>query len=204
MLTIKMLALIALPLGVFLHAEASTKTDLTVSPDDSWRTERKCGLNCAYLMLSAFGVDADYKLMSETLPISHDGSSLSAISRTLQEYGLNNSMVRLTPHELSAAQLPVIAHLEPSEISLSSDQPVGHFVLVAHISPRTGVVTYIDGTTAILSERPLSEFSRNWSGAAIVKRPSVWMRIVLPLGVGVMIVVAASVFIRFSRPRPRK
>ena len=135
----------------------------TVGRDNQiWRSERACAANCAYLLLKMHGRECDYtdvekRLVKENLSNAYD------IKLVLQEHGLETTIFRTDIDRLSRADFPLIAHVEQSS---ALSEISGHFVLLVGIGDE--MVEYYDGTTVERFRIRKSEFSKNWTGIAIV------------------------------------
>ncbi|MFN8740444.1 MAG: cysteine peptidase family C39 domain-containing protein [Pirellula sp.] len=156
----------------------------TVGLDNQiWRSERACAANCAYLLLKMHGRECDYsdvekRLVKENLSNAHD------IKLVLQEHGLETTIFRTDMDRLSRADFPVIAHVEQSS---ALSETSGHFVLL--IGFGDDMVEYYDGTTVERYRIRKSEFSKNWTGIAIVANAqrnwgSVWCVVVVGFFLG--------------------
>lgn len=123
-----------------------------------WRSERVCGVNCAYLLLKHNGVKADYRALEDEL-IHEDLTSLAEIKRTVRQHGLSAIIARTDRRGLAEVPKPLIAHLESVSGRGATN---GHFVLVTSTDDQG--VHCVDGTTAIPRDIPWPEFETDWSG----------------------------------------
>jgi hypothetical protein len=158
-----------------------------------WRTAaNKCGINVIYLLMRLNHKAVSYEGLEQGVPVSTEGTSLADMHHYTRSLGLTTRIVKTTPEKLGRYALPAIAHME-EELGNT-----GHYVIVTGLGPDG--VELIDGTTAILMTRPMSEFRKRWTGyVLVVDTPSRWgwaFPATAALG-GVMTVV--GVFVRTRR-----
>lgn len=155
-----------------------------LSPPSVWRTQNKCGVNCTYIVAKLNSCNISYNTIEDSLPVRHNGSSLLDIKHLLEEKGLECSAIKTDPVHLGQCEPPIIVHWE--EDSATS----GHFVVITFIG--RGWLEYIDGTTAALSVISLADFSKKWTGYAMLvrRKSSVWMWIAILMVLNGLVMLA--------------
>ena len=124
-----------------------------------WRANALCGNNCLYVMLRMKSKAVDYNEIAGLLADKGPNVSLADLKRLSHRYGLWCEMGKGGRKELEELAKPVIAHLEP----LRPDDAIkGHYVLVLAVDEKH--VSYLDGTTAVISEMEWRPFLKRWSG----------------------------------------
>lgn len=164
-----------------------------------WRTVNRCPINSLYIVLRMHGRPVDYRQLEQDIPISERGSSLVHLRDSANRYGLNALIVRETPNELPHYDLPVIAHWEEEKES------TGHYVVVTAATDTW--VEYIDGGTAMINVMPMNEFSKRWTGYAVVfQRRTSWHAVFLScVGLGVLVILFGILDLRHrTRNRQQK
>lgn len=152
------------------------------APDEEriWRVANQCAVNALYVMVRLHGRDARYEDLEATLPVSLQGNSLSEIRDCAARFDLKTRIVQRTPEDLRQLPLPVLVHFEEEKAV------TGHYVVVTAVGPER--VEHIDGTTGIIRVLPLHEFSKEWSGyALVVEEQPLWhllFPVALVLGAG--------------------
>lgn len=161
------------------HARAFTRNspfqgDSSVSalnlPVDSaaWRTERRCGINALYVLLSICNQRVGYDSLVSDFSSSNalQDASLLTIIRISNSHGVPLAAVKTGPEGLIKAPKPGIAHYE------SESGDVGHYVLVLDADMQ-GVVL-MDGTDLSIMRYSWRYFATRWSGNLLVRSTSVF------------------------------
>jgi len=162
-----------------------------------WRSERVCGLNSVYFLLTLTGHEADYLQMQRSL-LKEKLVSLGDIQESAESYGMPVRIALLTPLELRSLHVPVIAHFDTVEVSGFNQ---GHFVVVFDTDDEG--VHYLDGTTAEVFHVPWRKFERAWSGYAVYPSEAVsisWVWAALSLVTG----ATCGYFVMCRRKTPLK
>ena len=158
---------------------------------ESWRSEKNCGVNCAYMLLEFFGKNDLYEELCKEANINEHGTSLLDIYGIVARRGVAVEMRKISPQELSIDLCPFIAHLELANTGDVHKPPVGHYVLVVQASADSGTIVIIDGTSGVLQEIGKDGFVQQWTGATLVCRPTGSWQMVLYL----MLACAVSVLV---------
>lgn len=132
----------------------------TQEAEPNWRDRVSCGVNCAYYLLVAEGVQVDYSHIQSSLIDSKKGASIQGIVQFLREKGLDVVAQKIGPSQLRQVQLPLIAHVGNKEF--------GHYVVVLSVSEKHVVIFDSSASVSGLMEVPFHEFSSNWSGNAVI------------------------------------
>jgi ABC-type bacteriocin/lantibiotic exporter with double-glycine peptidase domain len=125
-----------------------------------WRTARACAPNSLFVFLRLCGQSVSYSDVTESLPIDQSGASLADLRAHAARFRVTAIVVRASPTTLSEQSFPAIAHWEETNTS------GGHFVVVTAVA--NDAVEYIDGTTAQISQVPMGQFAKLWTGYLLV------------------------------------
>jgi hypothetical protein len=161
-----------------------------------WRVAYRCGPNALYVYLRLRGHAVAYDDVLNSLPIGEYGTTLADLQRVAGEHGVRSAVIRATPETL-ASLLPAVVHTE------EKSRVTGHYSVVVGMSKDE--VVMIDGTTASTTVVPLSEFTKDWSGYALVPDRGFppWIRSIGEI-VAAVVLGGAAYFgiLRLWRPSP--
>ncbi|WP_417393243.1 cysteine peptidase family C39 domain-containing protein [Gimesia sp.] len=147
-------------LALFSVNQTTGNQDINVN-NVVWRSERVCGVNSLYFLLTLSGHKADYLKLQDNL-LKEKLVSLEDIRKSAESHGMPVCVTVLTPEELRSLATPVIVHLDNVDISGSTQ---GHYVVIFETDVEG--VHYLDGTTAESFHISWREFERAWSGYAV-------------------------------------
>ena len=165
---------------------------MSLEPDGVWRLaaeNNRCGVNAVYLLLRAQGHSVDYEELVDSFAVPESGASLLDLTTLLERSGYAAIPAKLSRSDALSLGSPFIAHWEggPSAIS-------GHYVLVLHCNE--AALHVIDGTTARRYTISWPDFSRNWTGYAIIPDDTLQR---MSLMVAALIVVLLACLYAISR-----
>lgn len=157
---------LVIPLAAALVVLASTADSAPIEKvnDVIWRSERCCGVNCAYVMLKTHEIQVDYMQLQRSLLDSSELPSLTDLRDAMREAGLPVEIGKTTADGLTAIGKPVIAHLD---LVGARGTTGGHFVIVLSIDNNN--IQYLDGTTALIQTKSTADFMRRWSGYVVFR-----------------------------------
>jgi len=150
--------MILLYFNLYLMFSSSTVENTEIADNVVWRSERACGLNSLYFLLTLTGHKADYLQLQQSL-LKERLVSLEDMRNTAKSHGMPVRIVTMSPSELRSLTVPVVAHFETVEVSGKAG---GHFVVVFDTDDEG--VHYVDGTTAETFHVSWRKFERSWSG----------------------------------------
>jgi ABC-type bacteriocin/lantibiotic exporter with double-glycine peptidase domain len=104
-----------------------------------------------------------YDEIQDGLAVGAGGTSLADIRLFLEKNGLDCIVIKTDPAHIGDQRLPLIAHWEEEK------DRSGHYVVVTAVGKDW--VEYIDGTTAAISVLTLADFSKRWTGYAMIVAP---------------------------------
>ncbi len=168
-----------------------------------WRSERNCGLNCAFVMLGMSGVGTDYAELESGLELGEDGSSLYDICTVLKRRGLNVEMAQCSPVDIPLINCPFIAHLDLNDSAGLNNLAAGHYIVVLRFEVNPKKVVYIDGTTGTIEEMETAQFLSRWSGATILLRTEIMFilwKIVIAIVTGSLVASIGYWLLFIKRP----
>jgi hypothetical protein len=130
-----------------------------------WRRPDHDGVNCLYLQLKALGWPVRFETLENQLRRGrdHEPNNLLDLKRAAQDCGARLVIRSCGPRELGALPMPAIVLFE--EVRGQKE-----FALLFRLDRRgCGIV---EGSTASLTEMPIDDFRRRWSGLALVPDPT--------------------------------
>jgi ABC-type bacteriocin/lantibiotic exporter with double-glycine peptidase domain len=160
-----------------------------------WRIPQNDGLNCLYMLFKLHGKSIDYATLKSAFEGSDHGVSLGRLRDIGRESGLSMSVYKCRPMDLARAGRPVVAFIEGSE-GLG-----GSFDLILDVDESRCLL--IDGGGAYLSEVPIDQFRRSWSGYVLAVDSPGWTTPALSAGAGGLAAVGFCCFIASIRRRNR-
>lgn len=113
---------------------------------------------CASLrnLLRIMGVPVTEQTARETVTANYSYPSLAALAESLEEWQVENMVVKIRPEQLYDASLPCIAHLHSNG---------GHFVVITRLADER--ITYIDPEKGYITSS-LIDFAKLWTGVALL------------------------------------
>lgn len=152
---------------------------------------RNCGPNALYAFLRLHQVEVGRQEVRARLPVGDRGCSLYEMQQCAASLGFDTEVVQATPATLPRLRLPAIVHTE-----LAPNQ--GHYLVLVHLhDPR--YPRFIDGTTGDMINWSTGDFSRVWSGYALVARRPAAMPWLVPTAAGVAAALGILVLARAWR-----
>ncbi|MGO9471241.1 MAG: cysteine peptidase family C39 domain-containing protein [Isosphaeraceae bacterium] len=130
---------------------------------DIWQTGPYCGLNCLYVILRLHGRQISYDKLKNEVRTTLDGATLLELKTAGTRYGLEMSVLKVSPQGMDRVEHPVIALLGDGD----GPDVKGHFVVVYNNTEDT--VEVIDGTTGNLNRISKGLFNRAFSGYVLAK-----------------------------------
>ena len=174
------LAIFVVVATAFLFSAAYAQEIVTKAAEgESWRSEKNCGVNCAYMFLEFFGKNAKYEELCEEANITERGTSLHDIYCIVANRGVAVEMRKISPQELSSDLCPFIAHLELANTGDVHKPPLGHYVLVVEASADSGTIVMIDGSSGVLQEIGKEGFVQQWTGATLIRQATGFWQMIL-------------------------
>jgi hypothetical protein len=134
-------------------------------PEDDWRTAGQDGVNVAALFARLNDLRVPFREVREAVAKGEGPVTLARLSAALKSLGCRAVLIRTDPDEIRTLPLPLIVHLEDPYTG------GGRFCLV--ISWVDHTVELIDGGPVTHSQLSEEDFSRLWTGYAIVPTPSI-------------------------------
>ncbi len=131
-----------------------------------WRTEKTCGLNCLFVMLRLGGRTLSYPELYDRVLLSDQGVALADLRDQAGFFGLACSLAKTDPAHLEFVPTPFIAH---TELLSPSGKSAGHYVLVLNVTSEE--LTFMDGTTAVISTVNKNSFVERWTGYILHETP---------------------------------
>ncbi len=156
--------------------------DGTISPEEFWREQKRCGINCLYAYMHINEKKPSLEEIYSLVPIGPDGSNMADLKEAANRLGLPSRVVRSSPEHLERYPLPTIAHLQGRG---------GHFVLVLAVDENDVVIS--DMTRGRAERIPRGAFEALWSGYLIVPGRGAPMRVWVFMAGGT---IAAAVAVR--------
>jgi len=157
-------ALVIVGAGLGQAANADGAKEDNVWPG-IYRKPANDGVNCLYLQLRALGYNERYDAFRARLPDSGVSLSLSELAQAGKRFGF-----RLVPLKLSLSELaqntPAIVYFEEGGVGK------GHYYLLVHIDEVNSAVAIVNGAYVTRNWMARDQFRRNWTGYALVARPS--------------------------------
>ncbi len=138
----------------------------------TWRTGRNDAVNCLYLLMAIAEKPVSYEEARSALWMSEPGPSLTSIKTAAQRLGISTTIYKSSPDAIRSMPMPLIAHMDPRR-----GGDAGRFVVLFSVT--RDVCGIIDGGSAMISEIPIHEFRRDWSGYVIGLSPRLgasWLR----------------------------
>lgn len=139
-----------------------------------FRTAENDALNCLYLQLRVLGYQEDYEKFRERVAEEPQPLSLLTLVSLGGKLGFRLASVKMTFADLAKAKAPVIVHLEEREIGR------GSFCLFLGMDQAQTSMLVIDGDYVVRTWMPRDQFRRDWTGYAVIARPSIawglWVR----------------------------
>lgn len=125
------------------------------SAELAWRQSKRCGANCAYVLLRSHGIGVAYDQLVDEIAIGDEGTTLAELSRVCRAHGINLLPMRATLESVRDWSLPAILHLERQNFER-------HYVLLLRVEGEE--YTILDCTTGQMSNWGEGEFRDKWSG----------------------------------------
>lgn len=107
-------------------------------------------------LLAQMDVKVTDASLREALRTHHAYPSVTAIADTLEDYGVETMLIKISPERLPEIDLPCIAHINKNK---------GSFVVLTHISHDT--VSIIDPASGRFTQ-DISEFVNSWTSAILL------------------------------------
>ena len=120
-----------------------------------------CGTQALAYLLEKNGKKTDARKVMELLPGTVQGHSIKALSDIALQYGYNLAAVKATSSDLKEMPLPAIMHIDGK-----GQGDGGHYWILEKLAGNT--VGLFDPQSVTRFEQRLEEFSREWSGNALV------------------------------------
>lgn len=153
---------------ILARCQAAERDSTPTQADPAiWRSAMLCGQNCMYLWARIAHKDIAYEEMLRRFPSDARGLSLTDMKSAGRAFGLDCVMARGDLKALRESPKPLVVHFEPDRPSMG---PLGHYALVLDIDDE--FVTCLDGSTAIISNVPPSDFLKQWTGYYLHERQS--------------------------------
>ncbi len=129
-----------------------------------------CGTQALAYLLEKDGKKVDARKVIELLPESVQGHSIKDLSNIASRYGYNLTAVRILSSEINKLPLPAIMHISPHFEKGGQggflDGDKGHYWILERI--KGDKLALYDPQSRGRFEQRLHEFSREWSGNAVV------------------------------------
>lgn len=152
-----------------LQIDSASKIDATPR-NVIWRDQASCGRNTAYIFLKILGNEnVTYQETCQHLSKNSVGVSMKDLRNYLNSEGLAINVVKSSPNAFDSLSLPAIVYMEPM---VDTDQAIGHYNILLSVNENR--ITYLDGTSASISETNRESFFADWSGYAIVQTNESW------------------------------
>lgn len=156
------------------------------SENHLWRTPNRCGINATYVLLRLKDVDVSYTEILKGLKTDGNGTRLGDMRDYCVSHDVRLAIAKKTPDEITAIEMPIIAHLEPQTGN-------GHYVVVLSIKDR--IVELVDGTSGAVQVMPYAEFLSQWTGYVMVTTSTSDYKQAVGIAaatLGVLLIVSAS------------
>ncbi len=164
-------------------------------PDLHWRTDRRCGLNCLYLILFKYGKEPDYDILSAEMPLTERGVSVADLVQVAEKFGLRLVALRAEASALGDLPLPAILHCR-------SVGEGGHYLVLLSIN-KDDTFTIFGCTTGRIKRLSQDEFYDLWTGVILVRSEDWhWGGLrgkVLVVGSGLLVLLVAARILGWRR-----
>lgn len=188
-------AAILLAVVVFGESALAGPEGATGSSYD-YRTILRCGPNSLYTFLILSGHPEVTFEQCDHLPVSPQGTPLSAICDAARQFQIDGEIRRYDVSDIDSLPLPAIGQFTIGESNKLSKY---HFSVIYKVD--TGRVYIIDGTVGALRYVRRSALGNFWTGVAMSRRPTRtllgaegWLALALTVGVLAADAVAVASF----------
>ena len=170
-------------------ATASVKEHAVVSEGATIDVEeamRSCGRLSLYVWLRLSDYDVTYKEVSENVPVTSRGTSLSELARALTHWCSGLTVVKAQPADLDRLSFPAIAHVWLS----GEEADEGHYLVLLNVKPDT--VVYADPALGGIRKMPRTAFYKDWSGYVLVRNDPIGIWAGRLSGLGLTLIALVS------------
>ena len=120
-----------------------------------------CGTQAIAYLLKKDGKETEARRVLDELPKSEPGHNIAALSEIALRYGYPFVALRLSPSELKKLPLPAIIHLQGK-----NEGDSGHYWILEKVDKER--VDLFDPQAGLRFNQSLKQFSKEWSGIALV------------------------------------
>jgi len=121
----------------------------------------ECGPNAMYVFLRLRNVACELAKLKREIPLEENGVSMLHLRGAAQRYGVDVSVLQVTPSQLTAAT-PAIVRMQSNKAPQE-----GHYVVLTQIDDELAQV--IDSAGGATIRMPRSTFDREFSGYALAQ-----------------------------------
>lgn len=181
--------------GMTTADETGAELPERLKAEPVWAKGPNCGPNSLFVYLKLLGVNVNYSELSGKCAVDPvSGASVNSLLGIACDYGVKSEVRFLSPELLPRLPFPLVAHLNNSHSAGAN----GHFLVIFEFRDADRAFGTIDGTSGIVSYRPLDVLSREFSGYVLLptsdfQRRSKWL---LCFATGVVLLFCFSHFVK--------
>jgi Peptidase C39 family len=133
---------------------------------EPWRCAKNGGINCLFCSLRVSGATCRYTQLERELARETHREPESALTlvELAARHGLALRAVSLNPRQLRSCPMPLVVYMDGTRPGS------GYFCLL--FAATRGWVDYVEGPSASLHKASVEDFSRDWSGVALLPGPA--------------------------------